>query len=77
MPPRKAKPQPERLCKLCFTGIPQNIAGHRCPHGAACRYRLREDGSVLDWKTPECTECEAASRRPRLVLSAKAHDMLG
>lgn len=57
--------------------MPQNVAAHLCPHEVMCRYRLRPDGSVLDWKTPECTECETASERPQLMLSAKALEMLG
>ncbi len=58
----------ERSCKLCGANVPQNVAAHLCPHASPCRYRLRPDGSVLDWTTPECEACKAASNRPRLSL---------
>ena len=74
---RKTKKARQRSCKLCGGQVAQNVAAHDCPHGCPCRYRLREDGAVLDWQTPECDECEKAAARPKLVLSAKALEMLG
>ncbi len=61
---------------MCDAHVPQNVAAHDCPHGTPCRYRLCPNGSVLDWQTPECAECEGADQRPQLVLSAKALEAL-
>lgn len=66
----------KRSCKICGADVPQNVAAHDCPHGVQCRYRLRPDGSVLDWETPDCDRCEKAATRPRLVLSPKALALL-
>ena len=64
-----------RTCPICSSQVPQNVAAHTCAHGSPCRFRLRADGSVLDWKTPECGECEVGATRPQLVLSAKALEL--
>jgi hypothetical protein len=52
----------QRSCTLCGVRVGLNVAAHPCPHGAACRYRCNHDGSVLDWKTPECELCAALLR---------------
>ena len=57
---------------MCGEQVPQNVAAHLCPHDEPCRFRLRDDGSVFDWETPHCDQCEKAAARPKLALSPKA-----
>ncbi len=70
-----------RTCHLCGASVKQNVAAHDCPHGAACRYMIGENGMPADWKSPDCAACRGAEANPlvavpRMGLTDKALDEL-